>query len=90
MPKLDLQLFFLGIKIDRFQKLTRSTGQRLLALEDNLLQFRREATDRLAEHALEKNDHTQRKGEIFASLEDIFRLKVVLNHEHGHVTDDFR
>ena len=89
MAELGLQLLLLGGKINRFKQFTWPTGERLLSLEDNFLQFRREATNRLPDHAFEKIDNTLWEGQICALGKDIFRLEVVLHQEHRHITNDF-
>src|SRR5210317_55966 len=72
MTELGLQLLLLGGKINRFKQFTWPTGERLLSLEDYLLQFRREATNRLPDHAFEKIDHTLWESQICALGKDIF------------------
>ena len=78
-----------GFEISRFKQLARTLCQRLLAFQDDLLEFFREALVREAQTAFE--EFYDRLGEIegIALFINIFFRQVVLYHVQRHITDDF-
>ena len=64
MPHLLLQLEPLLLEIGRLQQLAGTAGDRLLPLEDDLLQLFREPLVRLADHPLEQADHRLGEGQF--------------------------
>ncbi len=90
MTEFGLQFLFLCTEINRLEEFAGTTGQRLLAFQNNFLQFGREATHRLSDHPLEEIDNPLRESQFFSLGEDIFRFEVVLHQEHRHVADDLR
>ena len=60
------------VKVHRLKQRTRTAGDRLLALEHQLLQLGRETALGLAHHALEVGHHRIREGQRLALFEDVF------------------
>ena len=60
------------------------------ALEDALLELRREAAGGLAEPPLEELDHALGEGQLALGVERVVGRQVVGDEEQGHVADDLR
>ena len=84
IPELQHFLFKL-LKVHRLQQHARPAGDRLLSLQNHLLQLLREAPCGLAHHPLEVGYHRIREGQRLASLDNILRRQVVLHHEDGQI-----
>ena len=85
-PVFSAALRALRLEVGRLEQLAGPVGDRLLPLEDDLLQLRREAAVGLAQHPLEEADDRLGEGQVRPLLgEDVLRLQVVLHQEHGHV-----
>jgi len=78
-----------GVEIGWGQDVAGAAGDGFFAFEHDGLQVGGEAAGGLAEHAFEVVNHRVGEGEIAALFENVFRSKVVLNHEDGHVAHDF-
>ena len=79
-----------GFEIGRSQALARTFCQGFLALQDDFLEFFREALIRNADTAFEEFDDGLREVEDVTFIIDILFRQIVLDHEQGHITDDFR
>ena len=80
-----LKSFLDVVKVFRLQKFSRSYCDRSLSLENHLLKVFRESALWLSHHSLKVGNHGVREVHVAASFHDVFRSKVVLNHEYGHV-----
>jgi len=85
--KLLFQFEPLLVKIYRFKQLARPAGDRLLILEDDLLQLLRPPLIRLTEHPLEHADNRFGKSQLLFGSIDILGLEIALHQEHRHIAD---
>ena len=88
---LELGRKFFGnfFEIERFQRFTRTTFQRLAVAEDDVLQFLRPAAHRLTEAAADHiNDRFRKRRRPRFKIQNIRRLDTTRDQKHRHIAND--